>query len=162
MKILMGVLDADSGPLDRYGRIGWCPQESILYDRLTVRGTFHLFGNGFGMSGAEIQATMNRLAERLGFEQYIDYRVDRLSGGNRQKVNLSIALLHDPDVVLLDELYTGFDWETYQTFWDLSAELVESGIAIAVISHLLEERDRLNRFYELQDGVLVEAADENA
>lgn len=159
MKILVGVLDADGGSIDRYGRIGWCPQESLLYDRLTVRETFGLFGSGYGMSSAEIEAAMNRLAERLGFEPYLDFRVDRLSGGNRQKINLSIALLHDPDVLLLDEPYTGFDWETYQTFWDLSAELVETGTAIAIISHLLEERDRLDRIYELRDGVLVEATD---
>lgn len=160
MKILVGVLDADAGSLDRFGRIGWCPQESLLYERLTVRETFRLFGSGYGMSVSEIQATMDRLSKRLGFEQYLDYRIDRLSGGNRQKINLSIALMHDPDVLLLDEPYTGFDWATYQTFWDLSAELVESGTAIAIISHLLEERERLDRIYELRDGVLVEATDD--
>ncbi|MFB6132594.1 MAG: ABC transporter ATP-binding protein [Halanaeroarchaeum sp.] len=159
MKILVGVLDADDGSLDRYGRIGWCPQESLLYDRLTVRETFRLFGSGYGMSGSEIQSAMNQLAQRLDFEQYLDYRVDRLSGGNRQKVNLSIALMHDPDVLLLDEPYTGFDWETYQTFWDLSEELVAAGTAIVIISHLLEERERLDRVYELQDGVITEVTD---
>jgi ABC-type multidrug transport system ATPase subunit len=159
MKILVGVLEADDGSLDRYGRIGWCPQESLLYDRLTVRETFRLFGSGYGMDGPEIQAAMDRLAARLGFEGYLDTRVDRLSGGNRQKVNLSVALMHDPDVLLLDEPYTGFDWETYQTFWDLSEELVASGTAIAIISHLLEEHDRLDRIYELREGVLVEATD---
>lgn len=162
MKILVGVLDADAGTLDRFGRIGWCPQESLLYDRLTVRETFRLFGTGYGLTSSEIQTAMTRLAQRLGFEQYLDYRVDRLSGGNRQKVNLSIALMHDPDVLLLDEPYTGFDWETYQTFWNLSAELVESGTAIAVISHLLEEHERLDRIYELKDGLLVEATDGGA
>lgn len=162
MKILVGVLDADAGSLDRYGRIGWCPQESLLYDRLTVRETFRLFGSGYGMTRSESEAAMNRLAQRLGFGDYLDYRIDRLSGGNRQKVNLSIALMHDPDVLLLDEPYTGFDWETYQTFWDLSAELVESGTAIAIISHLLEEHERLDRIYELRDGVLVEATDGGA
>ncbi|MCU4752370.1 ABC transporter ATP-binding protein [Halobacteria archaeon AArc-curdl1] len=156
MKILVGVLDQDSGDVTRNGTIGWCPQETLLYDRLTVRETFRLFGTGYGLDEDEMTAAMDDLADRLDFERYLDYRVDHLSGGNRQKVNLGIALMHDPDVLLLDEPYTGFDWETYQTFWDLSEALVADDISIVIISHLLQERDRIDRIYELKDGTLSE------
>lgn len=156
MKILVGVLEQDEGAVERHGTIGWCPQETLLYDRLTVRETFDLFGTGYGLSDEEITAAMERLAERLDFERYLEYRIDRLSGGNRQKINLGIALMHDPDVLLLDEPYTGFDWETYQTFWGLSEELVDRGISIVLISHLLQERERLDRVYELDEGTLEE------
>jgi ABC-2 type transport system ATP-binding protein len=154
MKILVGVLDADAGTVERSGSIGWCPQEPLLYDRLTVAETFRLFGSGYDMTSGEIAAARDRLADRLDFEQYLDYRVDQLSGGNRQKVNLAIAVMHDPDVLLLDEPYTGFDWETYQQFWAFARELADSGTAIAMISHLIEERERLDRIYELQDGTV--------
>jgi ABC-type multidrug transport system ATPase subunit len=160
MNILVGILDADSGTVERTGTVGWCPQESLLYDRLTVDETFRLFGSGYGMTHDEIGEAKTRLADQLGFEQYLDYRIDQLSGGNRQKVNLGIALMHDPDVLLLDEPYTGFDWETYLQFWDIAEELADDGVGIAMISHLIEERSRLDRIYELRDGVVNDVTDD--
>ena len=157
MKILVGVLDQDAGEVERGGTIGWCPQETLLYDRLTVRETFRLFGEGYGLSTAEIEGRVDWLADRLDFGTYLDTRIDRLSGGNRQKVNLSIALLHEPDVLLLDEPYTGFDWETYQAFWGMADDLAAQGTAVVLISHLLEEHHRLDRLYELRDGRLEES-----
>ena len=154
MKILVGALEADAGSVSRDTTIGWCPQEPHLYDRLTVRETFRLFGTAYGMDDDEIERVRDEYADRLGFERFLDYRVDHLSGGNRQKVNLSIALLHDPDVLMLDEPYTGFDWETYLAFWELTEELTEQGTAIAIISHFVSERDRFDRILELADGRL--------
>ena len=152
MNILVGVLEQDSGTVERTGTVGWCPQEPLLYDRLTVGETFRLFGSGYGMTAEEIDEAKHRLASKLDFEQYLDYRIDQLSGGNRQKINLSIALMHDPDVLMLDEPYTGFDWETYLTFWDLAEELAADGTAVTMISHLIEEQSRLDRIYEVRDG----------
>ena len=160
MKILVGVLDHDAGTVERTGTVGWCPQEPLLYDRLTVSETFRLFGAGYGMSRKEIDAAKRRLADELDFERYLDYRVDQLSGGNRQKVNLSIALMHDPDVLMLDEPYTGFDWETYLRFWDMAQDLADDGTAVVMISHLIEERSRLDRVFEVRDGLVHDVTDE--
>lgn len=154
MKILVGILEPDDGSVTTDATVGWCPQDSLLYDRLTVEETFDLFGEAYGLDRNEIEQTRNRLANRLDFEQFMDYRIDHLSGGNRRKVDLSIALLHDPDVLLLDEPYTGFDWETYLTFWELTDDLTENGTAIAVISHLINEREYFDHIYELRDGKL--------
>jgi ABC-2 type transport system ATP-binding protein len=162
MKVLVGALEADAGTVASSGRVGWCPQEELLYDRLTVRETFRLFGEGYGMSQSEIEEAREWLAETLDFEEFLDYRIDHLSGGNRQKVNLSIALMHDPDVLLLDEPYTGFDWETYLAFWDLTTELTERGTAVAIISHLINERERFDRIFELADGTLDDVTDEGS
>ncbi|SDX68276.1 ABC transporter ATP-binding protein [Halobellus clavatus] len=162
MKILVGELDADEGTVDVNGRVGWCPQDELLYDRLTVEETFRLFGEAYGMDPTEIESARDRLAETLDFEEFLDYRIDRLSGGNRQKINLSIALMHDPDVLLLDEPYTGFDWETYLAFWDLTAALRERGTAVAIISHLINEQERFDRILELADGTLTDVTDEGS
>lgn len=162
MKTLVGAIAPDAGTIEASGRVGWCPQEGLLYDRLTVRETFRLFGEAYGMDRPEIEAARDRLADALDFERFLDYRVDRLSGGNRQKVNLSVALMHDPDVLLLDEPYTGFDWDTYLAFWDLTAELRERGTAVAVISHLINEQERFDRILELADGALSDVTAEGS
>lgn len=154
MKILVGVLDQDGGTVERRGSIGWCPQEPLLYDRLTVRETIHLFAEGYGLSPDRRDEQRDWLAERLGYTKYLDTRIDRLSGGNRQKVNLSVALLHDPDVLLLDEPYTGFDWETYLSFWELTDELADRGTGIGIISHFVQDQERFDRIYKLRDGQL--------
>ncbi|WP_267640697.1 ABC transporter ATP-binding protein [Haloarchaeobius amylolyticus] len=154
MKVLVGALEPDAGEVVRNATVGWCPQETLLYDRLTVRETFTLFGRAYDMRDEAIRDARDRLAETLDFERFLDYRVDHLSGGNRQKVNLAVSLLHDPDILLLDEPYTGFDWETYQAFWDLTEELTERGTGIGIISHLLNEHERFDRIYELRDGTL--------
>jgi ABC-2 type transport system ATP-binding protein len=156
MKILVGALQADAGHVTRVGTIGWCPQETLLYDRLTVAETFDLFGEAYDLPHDYVLDRRDELADRLDFEQFLDYRVDHLSGGNRQKVNLAIALLHEPDLLLLDEPYTGFDWETYLAFWDLTDTLVENDTTIAIISHLISERERFDRILELKDGTLTE------
>ncbi len=162
MNILVGVLEQDGGTIERTGTVGWCPQEPLLYDRLTVAETFRLFGAGYGMTAEEIDEAKHRFASKLEFEQYLDYRIDQLSGGNRQKINLSIALMHDPDVLMLDEPYTGFDWETYLTFWDLAEELAADGTAVTMISHLIEEQSRLDRIYEVRDGQVYDVTDQES
>jgi ABC-2 type transport system ATP-binding protein len=156
MQILVGALEADRGTVERPGAVGWCPQETLLYDRLTVAETFDLFGAAYGMGDDEIEQARIELARRLDFEQFLDYQIRHLSGGNRQKVNLGVALMHDPDVLLLDEPYTGFDWETYLAFWDLTEKLTQDDIAIAIISHFVSERERFDRIFELEDGTLTE------
>jgi ABC-type multidrug transport system ATPase subunit len=156
MQILVGALRPDAGTVSRDGTVGWCPQETLLYDRLTVAETFELFGEAYGLSDERLRERREELADELDFEQFLEYRIDHLSGGNRQKVNLAVALLHDPDVLLLDEPYTGFDWETYLAFWDLTEELVDNGTTIAIISHLISEHERFDRILELRDGQLHE------
>ena len=158
MKILVGALDADAGSVETAGQIGWCPQQTLLYDRLTVSETFRIFGQAYGMGRRASEEARDRLASRLDFQRFLDERIDRLSGGNRQKVNLSIALMHDPQVLLLDEPYTGFDWETYLAFWELTDELIADGTAIAIISHLINERERFDHICALRDGRLHDEA----
>lgn len=154
MQILAGVLNFQEGEISRSGNIGWCPQEPRLYDRLTVGETFELFGRAYGMSDTGIEDAQSWLLAELDFERFRNRQVRHLSGGNRQKLNLSVALMHEPDLLLLDEPYTGFDWETFQAFWDLTEELRGRGIAIAIISHIINERDRFDVLYQLHDGHL--------
>ncbi len=95
--------------------------------------------------------------EVLRLTQSADVRAGRLSGGTRQKLNLTLALMHDPQVLLLDEPYQGFDWDTYQRFWDLAARLRDAGRSVLVVSHLAYDAERLDELWRLQEGVLQPA-----
>ncbi len=155
MKILVGSLPRDGGSVQRSGRMGYCPQEPILYSLLTCDEHFALFGRGYGMTHAEVQTSAAGVYDALGFGQWADARVEELSGGTRAKLNLGLALLPDPDLLLLDEPYAGFDWDTYQRFWELARQRRNAGRGVLIISHFITDEDRFDRIYDLRDGKAV-------
>ncbi len=152
MKIIAGMLASDSGSVQLRGRLGYCPQVPELWNKLTVAEHFRLFAAAYDLDAHEAKRSQAGLLADLSFERYLDYRVEELSGGTRQKLNLALALLHGPDLLLLDEPYAGFDWETYLKFWEMSEERREMGMAILIVSHLIGEQARLTRLYTLKDG----------
>ncbi|WP_448002123.1 ATP-binding cassette domain-containing protein [Agromyces bauzanensis] len=152
MQILVGALSADAGAVDLRGSLGYCPQRPVVFERLTCDEHFELFGVAYGMTREERVAAQVRLYEELDFTRYADERADRLSGGTLAKLNLALALLPDPSVLLLDEPYAGFDWDTYLRFWDLVGRRRASGRAVLVISHFIADEDRFDRIIELRDG----------
>jgi len=127
LKIIVGMLDRDGGSVERSGQLGDCPQVPLLWGKLTIREHFDLFASAYGLGEATAGQARSRLLGALQFERYLGYRVEQLSGGTRQKLNLALSLMHDPDLLLLDEPYSGFDWETYMRFWEMSAELHARG-----------------------------------
>ena len=152
MQLIVGLLARDSGIIDRPGRLGYCPQQPLLWDKLTAAEHFALFAPAYRMNETDSLAATKRLMDELDFARYADYRVEQLSGGTRQKLNLALALMHTPELLLLDEPYSGFDWETYLRFWEMTKTRRDAGMSILIVSHLLAERDRLDRIYELRDG----------
>jgi len=157
MQIVVGLLKRDGGGVEQPGRLGYCPQTAMLWDKLTVSEHFQLFAEAYGLEQDAGDHAREALLEELQFERYRDFRVEELSGGTRQKLNLALALMHEPDLLLLDEPYSGFDWETYVKFWEMSERRRDNGMGILIVSHLLTERDRLNRIYSLVDGRTVVA-----
>lgn len=152
MKILVGSLSRDGGSLDRPASLGYCPQEPILYERLTCDEHFELFGVAHGMTSSDIQQSRARVYDVLGFNRWSDARVDELSGGTRAKLNLGLALLPDPQILLLDEPYAGFDWGTYLRFWEITADRRDDGRSLLIISHFITDEERFDRIYDLRDG----------
>ena len=155
MQIVVGLLGSDGGEIERPGKLGYCPQVPMVWDKLTIGEHFQLFARAYGLDEEEAKGAENGLLEELRFGRYRDFRVEELSGGTRQKLNLALALMHEPELLLLDEPYAGFDWETYLHFWEMSKRRRDRGMGILVVSHLLAERDRLDRIYSLVDGRTV-------
>jgi len=155
MQIVVGLLKRDAGEVERPKRLGYCPQVPMVWDKLTVAEHFQLFAEAYGLDEDAADRATGALLEELQFDRYRDFRVEELSGGTQQKLNLALALMHDPELLLLDEPYAGFDWETYVHFWEMSERRRDAGMGILIVSHLLAERDRLDRIYSLIDGRTV-------
>jgi len=152
MQIIVGLLKRDAGEVDRPDRLGYCPQSPMVWEKLTVDEHFELYGRAYGMADVDREQAVVGLLDELQFARYRGYRIEELSGGTRQKLNLALALMHEPELLLLDEPYSGFDWETYLRFWEMSERRRDDGMGILIVSHLLAERDRLDRMYELCEG----------
>ena len=158
LNIAAGILSPDSGSVQIEGSVGWCPQQPGLVDLLNAREHLTLLSAGT----ADPHAARTRAVEMLdllGFD-LDDTTVARdLSGGQRQKLNLALTMLDDPEVLLLDEPYQGFDHGTYVNLWDQIGRWTDEGRAVLVITHLLAERSRVGRVVEVTNGLIAEVTD---
>ncbi|MFI5201220.1 MAG: ABC transporter ATP-binding protein [Candidatus Kapaibacterium sp.] len=153
LKILAGELEADSGTVAVTGSIGYSPQDPIVNESLTVGEHLEYFKEAYRLPDTHYA---EHLLDQLHFRKFQKEKTGNLSGGTRQKLNLTIALMHQPSILLLDEPYQGFDWETYLRFWDVVKELKQAGKAILVISHLIFEREKFDHLLHLENGTLNE------
>jgi ABC-2 type transport system ATP-binding protein len=152
--LLAGTLKPDRGRISRRGSLGYCPQRIVVNDDLTVEQHLRYFQCAYRLESLD-RAT--DLTERLGLARYADTKAGALSGGTKQKLNLTLALMHDPQVVPMDEPYQGFDWENYLNFWAITTELRDRGCSVLVISHIAHDTDRFDRLHRLESGVVVPA-----
>ncbi len=155
MKVLVGDLAADSGVLERTESFGYCPQVPVLYERLTCDEHLDLFGAAYGLEPGDLARSREALFTDLDFSRFAETRVEELSGGTRSKLNLALAMLHDPALLCLDEPYAGFDWDTYQRFWELTAARRADGASLLIISHFIADEERFDRIYDLIEGETV-------
>ncbi len=126
----MGELAADAGTVTHAGVLGYCPQQPVVYERLTCDEHIELFARAYRMTHEAERRARRDLYAALGFERYAGTRADRLSGGTLAKLNLTLAMLANPQVLLLDEPYAGFDWDTYLKFWDLVGQRRAEGRSV--------------------------------
>jgi ABC-type multidrug transport system ATPase subunit len=155
LKIIVGEWKHDHGTISVSGRLGYCPQNTLLFSQLTVDEHFRYFAAAYGIEKAESNDRSESLMDFFNFRKYRKEKIAHLSGGTQQKLNLAIALLHRPKLLILDEPYSGFDWDTYSRFWDYTNQLRSEGCAILVVTHLLTEKERFDRIFTLEQGELI-------
>lgn len=158
LKILSGFLPPTKGEFTAQGRIGFCPQELLIFETLTVKENFIYFATAYGLeqkkAATSWEKTKGELIEQFRFHCSEDTLASFLSGGTKQKLNLSLALLHSPDLFILDEPYSGFDWETYLHFWQYAEELKSRGKSFLVVSHFIHDHSKFDTIFQLKEGVL--------
>jgi drug efflux transport system ATP-binding protein len=138
--------------------IGYMSQKFSLYDDLTVLENIYFFGGIYGLSDKQLKEKSQELIKRLGLEQESTKLVASLPLGWKQKLSFSVAVLHDPKIVFLDEPTGGVDPVTRRQFWDLIYEASNRGLTIFVTTHYMDEAEYCNRISIMVDGK-VEALD---
>jgi ABC-2 type transport system ATP-binding protein len=149
LRICAGLESPDSGRVRINGTLGYCPQTGGTSDFLVAQEHFVLVGAGRGLSRADARADGQALAGALDWVPEPETQARQLSGGTRQKLNLVMAQLGDPDVLLLDEPYQGFDRGAYVDFWHELWRWRDEGKAVVVVTHLLNQLDRVDLVLEL-------------
>ncbi len=152
LRMCAGLLAPDAGSVRRDGRVGYCPQEPGVVDLLTAEQHLVLFGAAAGLSRDASRAVGGALLDGMGVPVGDGTVARDLSGGTRQKLNLALALLGDPVLLLLDEPYQGFDMGSYVDFWSHVDRWRDEGRAIVIVTHLLTELDRVDRVVEVTGG----------
>jgi ABC-2 type transport system ATP-binding protein len=154
LRILAGVLRPDRGDVLHRGTIGYCPQGLVLNSDLTVHQHLRFFQQAYQVENLD---RADELIDRLGYGEFRSTRAGELSAGTKQKLNLTLALMHDPNVLLMDEPYQGFDWQNYLNFWSIAENLRDRGCSLLVISHIAHDVERFDVLYKLRSGRLVPA-----
>ena len=166
MRIVLGVLEADAGEVlwrgqpigaEERRRIGYMPEERGLYPKMRVRDHLVYVARLHGVGEAEALAAAQRWVERLGLEERAEEAVEALSLGNQQRVQLALALVHEPDLLVLDEPFSGLDPDGVDALSGaLTAEIAARRVPVIFSSHQLELVERLcDSVAIIRDGRIV-------
>jgi len=136
------------------GGVGWVPQETALYAKLSVAENLRLFAHLEGV--AEPEAAVARMLEQAGLSARADERLERLSGGNRQRVNVAAGLIADPPVLALDEPSAALDPGQRERLWSFISGRAATGTSVIFSTHAVEEaRRHATRVLVLGEGALL-------
>lgn len=139
-------------------RIGYMSQRFSLYEDLTVSENFRFYGAIYGMRRANIKEKTREMLNRLGITELQNTVIASLPLGIRQKLAFSVAIMHAPEIVFLDEPTGGVDPITRRQFWEMIYEAAASGITVFVTTHYMDEAEYCNRVSIMVDGK-IEALD---
>jgi ABC-2 type transport system ATP-binding protein len=147
-------LGGDADPAKR--RIGLVPQDVALYDELTARDNLRFFGGLYGFRGAKLEHALAAVLDLVGLADRARDRVGTYSGGMKRRLNLAAGLLHDPDVLLLDEPTVGVDPQSRHAIFENLGDLKRQGKAILYTTHYMEEAERLSdRIVVMDHGEVI-------
>lgn len=167
MKILCGLSSPTSGKVKVAGydvyrqsemikkRIGYMSQRFSLFDDLSVWENFQFFGGIYGLTAAQIRQRTTELLGRLGLEGEKKQLLGSLPLGWKQKLAFSVAIIHKPSIVFLDEPTGGVDPITRRQFWEIIYETASQGITVFVTTHYMDEAEYCQRVSIMADGRIV-------
>jgi ABC-2 type transport system ATP-binding protein len=164
MRMLTGLLAPSGGRATVVGHdvytgseaikrnIGYMSQKFSLYEDMTTRENIRLYGGIYGLSDGEIRSRTERMLSRLGLEHAANELVRAIPLGWRQKLSFSVALLHEPKLVFLDEPTGGVDPVTRRQFWELIYQAAGAGTTVLVTTHYMDEAEYCDRMSIMVSG----------
>jgi ABC-2 type transport system ATP-binding protein len=167
IRVLSGLSKPTSGEVNVAGfdaykqteqikkNIGYMCQKFSLYEDLTVKENIILYGGIYGMPKSLIKTRLKELLEKLHFEEFENRIIADLPLGLRQKLAFSVAILHEPKIVFLDEPTGGVDPITRRQFWETIYETASRGITVFVTTHYMDEAEYCDRISIMNDGKIV-------
>ena len=155
LSILAGIQRPDGGEVSLpASEIGWVPQQAAVYNKLTVEENLRLFARLEKCS--DVEGAVDRMLELTGLRARAGDQVGKLSGGNRQRVNIAVGLLGDQAVLLLDEPSAALDPGQRERVWDFVLRLAEAGTTVVYSTHNIQEAERhAQRVVVLADGEAI-------
>ncbi len=167
IRMMLGLLAPTSGNVEILGvpvleqpeairgRVGYMSQRFSLYNDLTVLQNLRFYGTAYGLSNKELNQQIDRALQMAGLEGRENVRTHELSGGWRQRLALGAAILHEPEVLFLDEPTAGVDPLSRRDFWELLYQLVADGVTVFVTTHYMDEAEHCHRLALLQRGQII-------
>ncbi|WP_028543721.1 ABC transporter ATP-binding protein [Paenibacillus taiwanensis] len=155
MKLMTGILQADSGMIRAFGmdtrhqmseirqRVGYVPQEITLYEKLSAVQNLKFFGEMYGVNGAELKQRIAHVLEQVGLSDRANEAVETYSGGMKRRINLAAALLHQPQLIILDEPTVGIDPQSRNHIFEMIRGLKKEGLTLVYSTHYMEEVEAL-------------------
>jgi ABC-2 type transport system ATP-binding protein len=155
INILCGLVNPDAGTAQIAGKdcikqmtairrtIGMVPQQIALFGNLTAMENFQYIGRLYGLGNTAINKRAHHLVERMGLEKHADKRIKAYSGGMKRRANIIASLLHEPELLILDEPTAGVDVQSRAMIHDFIKEYQQQGKTILYTSHLLDEAEQL-------------------
>lgn len=167
VKMIAGIDEATAGEIEllgtrlphlpMMGRIGYMAQSDALYTELSAKENLEFFGMLFGLRGEKLYNRMRYSMELVGLSEHLKQPVASFSGGMKRRLSLAIALLHEPEVLILDEPTVGIDPVLRQSIWSELHELSRQGTTIIVTTHVMDEADKCHRLGMIREGRLIAA-----
>ena len=153
IRMIMNIITPDAGRIELFGgqpasraltsRIGFLPEERGLYKKMRVLDHLVFFGEIKGLTPRDARMRTRAWLERLGLQDWSNHKVEDLSKGMQQKVQFISALLHDPELLVLDEPFSGLDPVNSQVMKDVVVELAREGRTILFSTHIMEQAERM-------------------
>jgi ABC-2 type transport system ATP-binding protein len=153
--VIVAGFNARKQPEQIKKNIGYMCQKFSLYEDLTVKENITLYGGIYGMSKSLIKERTHELLEKLHFQEYEERLISDLPLGLRQKLAFSVAVLHEPKIVFLDEPTGGVDPITRRQFWEMIYETSTRGITVFVTTHYMDEAEYCDRISIMSEGKIV-------
>jgi ABC-2 type transport system ATP-binding protein len=168
VSIMAGLVTPDSGEVRIDGRrlggdrdplkakIGLVPQDLALYDELSARQNLRFFGSLYNLGGAALDRAIESVLDLVGLSDRARDAVKVFSGGMKRRLNLAVGLLHDPDILLLDEPTVGVDPQSRHAIFENLTQLTRAGKALLYTTHYMEEAERLaDRIVVIDRGRII-------